>query len=468
MIELPNITLCCIDTVAPGEAVTAIQKSLKHIKPARVILFTDIDLYIDGIEVIKIDHIYSKKQYSEWMMKEFGKQDIQTSHVLVIQADGYVLDGDMWTDEFLEYSYGGAVWPETDGYSVGNGGFSLRSWHLQKVMAEDDFIIGINPEDVGVARIYRDYLEKKHGIKFMPEKLAHQFSYELFEPMDRTFGFHGKFHPPYAEPIVIKRTAALGDVISVEPVLEYFYKKGHPVYLDTLPGFYQMFGQHWFPVGNYANFDKTVIKHRVINLDLAYEAVPAQLHLKSYFEMAGVKDYTLRNPRLKYLIDDRNRLFKKYVVIHIDNRETTHRNVHGVNWRRIRTYLEDKGYTVIQIGKGRFDEAGHYFNTVNEVMMMWLISGADFFIGVDSGPSHIAVALGRKCILFFGSVNPAYIHPDLSKIIVLQSLCPVYKQNCWHFQPGTRGIDCEVNIQEPPCTVNDTNSVLNAIDKYLQ
>lgn len=470
MINLPQVTMVIIDTVNYGQAVNAIQKSLKEITPAKTLLFTDIEMdptFIgSNVDIIKIRHIYNKSDYSKFMMKELGKYKIDTSHILVIQNDGWVTDGEMWTDEFLEYSYIGAVWPETDGYSVGNGGFSLRSWRLHQILAEDETILGINPEDVGIARIYRNYLEQKYEIKFAPEKLAHQFSYELHEPMGRHFGFHGKFHPPYVEPICIKRTAALGDVIQVEPVLEYFHNLGHPVYLDTLPGFYQLFGMHHYPVKNYAKFDKEVIKHRVIDLDLSYETKPQQLHLKSYFEMAGITDYKLRNPKLNY--PAQSMFLSKYIVLHIDNRETTHRNIFGVQWTLVADHIKTLGYTLIQIGKNDHEKVGIEFNCITEAMMVWLIGHCGLFIGVDSGPAAIAVATGRKSVLFFGSVNPAYIHADLTNVEVLQSKCPVDLQNCWHFEPGTRGQDCVVNDVEPPCCVHTTTKTIQAIDKMLK
>lgn len=466
-ISLPSVTMIVVDTLNYGEAVSAIQKSLKQITPARTIWFTDIETEVPGVEIIQIPHIYSKKEYSDWMMKELGNQPITTTHILVIQADGYVLDGSCWEDEFMKYDYVGAPWLEQDGYNVGNGGMSLRSFHLHKALADDPIIKGIQPEDVGICRIYRDYLVQKYNITFAPDDLAHRFSYELHEPKQPTFGFHGKFHPPYVEPICIKRTGALGDVVQVEPILEYFHSKGHPVYLDTLPQYYHLFSNHYFKVGNYARFDKTVIKHRIINLDLAYEVNPQQLHLKTYFEMAGIKDYALRNPKLNYPIGPHNKMFKKYVVVHIDDRDTPYRNVFGVKWKHVEVWLEAKGYTVIQIGAANGAKIGHHFNTVNELVMNWLIAGCDFFIGVDSGPAQVAVALDKKCLLFFGSVNPEFIHYDRSKIKIMHTPCPIDKEWCWHSEPGTKGVDCEADRQEPPCCVHDTERVLETLNELI-
>src|SRR6185295_5679614 len=114
-------------------------------------------------------------------------------------------------------------------------------------------------------------------------------------------------------------------------------------------------------------------------------------------------------------------------------------------------YLNSLGYLVIQIGRNSKMKVGIQFNTINEAHMMWLIASADAFLGIDSGPSHIAVALGIKCILTFGSVNPEFIHPDLINIIVLQSACPIKEDHCWHREPGTTGRVCPVDISRPPC-----------------
>lgn len=468
MISLPNVTLVCVDTKNYGQAINAIQKTLRQITTARTIFFTDILLDMPEFETIQIPHLYNKSAYSKWMIKELGNQHITTSHILVIQHDGFVLDASCWTDEYLNYDYIGAPWLESDGFNVGNGGFSLRSTRLHENLAHDDQIQGLQPEDSAICRIYRDYLEQNYQIKFAPEELAHKFSYELHEPKDSTFGFHGPFHKPYVEPIVIKRSGAMGDVIGVEPVLKYFYSKDHPVYLDTLPQFMMLFDGHYFPVGNYARFDKNVIKHKYIDLDLAYEVMPAQLHLKSYYQVAGILDGPLENPALSFNINNESRIFaQKYVVLHIDSRETAHRNVHRVNWQRVADYLTDKGYYVIQIGVGQSPDVGIRFNTPNPHYLKWLIAGAEFFIGVDSGPSHIAVALRIRSILFFGSVNPAFIHPDLSYIVPMQSPCPANTPNCWHLTPSTHGQDCTVDPTEPPCTIHTTASVLEAINRMV-
>ncbi len=80
---------------------------------------------------------------------------------------------------------------------------------------------------------------------------------------------------------MIRRQAALGDLVQLEPVLEFFHLNGFRVVLDTLPQFYGLFAFHRFPIEDYAKFNKKV-RHRVIDLNMGYETIPQQLHLKSY------------------------------------------------------------------------------------------------------------------------------------------------------------------------------------------
>lgn len=469
MRELPDVTVIIADTKNYSQAIYAIKKTQEQIKPAKFIWFTDRpDLKVDGVEVVNIDPFTSKRDYSEFIIKKIDVY-FETSHCLVIQHDGYVLNGQMWEDSWLQYDYIGAPWlyPDPD-RNVGNGGFSLRSKKLQNALANDSEIEIVEPEDEIIGRLYRRLLEKRYGIKFAPEVIAHWFSFELHEPYMATFGFHGYFHPPFRPIVVINRTGAMGDVIQVEPVLEYYHKKGCRVVLKTLPQFYSLFASHYFPVESFDTLNKA-LPYKYIDLDMAYEVKPKQLHLKSYYEMCGITDGELRNPKLNFVATPEIKIFKqKYVVIHIDKRPQQGRNVMGIEWFSVANYLQSKGLLVIQIGKNEADviPGAIKMNTIAEPMLAYVISGCDLFIGVDSGPSHIAVATGRKCILFFGNVNPYFIHADFKD----GDISPIYNnkcdmQFCWHETIGTTGVDCYIDKEKPPCAKFDTDDLIDQL-KY--
>jgi hypothetical protein len=471
MKSLPNVTIAIVDCKHHQESIEAILKSLQHVSPHSVLFFTDKhphefksseDPNYEKITFCLMERpIRSKQAYSEFIVKELWRE-ITTTHVLVIQHDGYVLDGNAWTDEFMEYDYIGAPWEYYDGRDVGNGGFSLRSYRLMHVLGTDDEIFITHPEDEITGRLYRHYLEKTHNIKFAPEPLAEKFAFELRMPTQSTFGFHGPFWQPFHPRVVLKRSGAMGDVIMMEPLMEYFYNKGYFVLLDVPGDIYMLFDKHHFPVFHASQISEPNIRH--IDLDMAYENNPKQLALKSYFEAAGVTDYELRNSRLNYPVTEKSRLFDHYVVMHVDDTDMEHRNVHGVDWDTIADTLIGNGYTVITIGNGT-RKYGTFMRCLTKSMMMYVIAGADFFIGVDSGPSQAAVALGVKAFICFGSVKPEYRYHDLSNITVIQNKCPFEKDGCYHEVIGVRGQDCVVDEKQPPCITHSTENIIACLTR---
>lgn len=477
MIHLPNLTMLCIDCAYHGAAVSAIKKSLQQIKPAKTVFITDIDLKIDGVETVLIPKIKSKEEYSSFCIKELYKY-FDTDYALLIQHDGYVINGDVWDDKWLQYDFIAAPWLYPDPErNVGNGAASLRSKKLQTILGTDPFIEIIEPEDEIIGRLYRRYLEQKHGIIFAPEEEADKFAFELRTPKQKTFAFHGRFHEPYRDMVIIRREGAMGDVIQTEAVLEYFHNKGYRVVLETLPQFEALFQRHYFPVLFPHQIDPRVLATaKRYNLDMTYESDPKKLHLQAYFEFCGIKDYKLRNPKLSlgFEINDQIRMFKKYAILHIDKRAQPHRNISNVDWYRIVQHLNEKRYTVIQLGKGEHltVKGAIEMNTVNENLLAYVCAGASLMIGIDSGISHICAGFGVPMVLFFGSVNPEYIHANLENIIPIhrheEKVCET--PYCWSNVIGCEGQGCTVDKEYPPCTdfTNGyTQKTIDAINKLI-
>jgi len=279
MLKLKNVSLVIIDCRNYAQALHSLQKAMSKVEFDNILFLTDIDIPSSDsrIEIVKIPTIKSKDEYSRFVIKNLGPY-IKTDHFLLIQWDAEILFTDAWTDEFYDYDYIGAPWTfETDGLSIGCGGFSWRSKRLHDILSEDELIMGTPPEDVTICRIYRRYLEDKYDLKWPTEGLADKFAYELKEPSNPTFGKHSFFHKPYHETVVIQRKAALGDIVALEPILHHFYKKGYRIVLDTLPQFFNLFLQHYFKVHHPDEIDGRLLrKARVISLDMAYERTPTR------------------------------------------------------------------------------------------------------------------------------------------------------------------------------------------------
>jgi hypothetical protein len=465
-LQLKDVTCIAVDCYNYGKAIHALQKSMEQVDFGAVKFLTDINIKVEGIEVVEIPRIDSKEEYSEFIVKGLYPH-FETSHVLVIQHDGYVLDASAWTDEFLKYDYIGAPWLYVDGRNVGNGGFSLRSRRLQDVLRDYCFDV-THPEDEIIGRLYRKFLEQRYAMFFAPQELAEQFAFELRQPNQKTFGFHGNFHKPYKPYVVLKRSGALGDCVLMEPVVRWYCEQRWNVVLDIPASFWDLFVNYEYGVLHISHLDKGRIKpEKEINLDMAYEVYQDRPFLQCYFDMCGITDYKLTKPQLWPFTKPENRLFRSYAVLHIDERDTVERNTSGVNWELIKKVLQNKGIDLIQIGVGKHDEYGLWVNTQSVGMMAYVIAGASLFIGVDSGPSHLAIAKNVPAVLLFGSTDADKIHVDTSDVYVVQGDCD--KKGCWHVKGGTAGQKCLYigTENEYQCTRHKTAEVLDAIDKIL-
>lgn len=213
------ISITCIDTLHYTPTITALKKTLETIgdKISRVYWFSDID-FPDTIDVpvtwVKVEPIkVYNEDYSHITLKMCPEICVE-EYNLIIHPDGFAVNRDAWTDEFLEYDYIGASW--NDG-TVGNGGFCLRSRKLydaflsmniknsskdyQEYMNDSFFYVITEsgekfiPEDNIICKVHREKLEKEYDIKFAPLYVANRFSIEHnYSSMwlGKSLGFHGK------------------------------------------------------------------------------------------------------------------------------------------------------------------------------------------------------------------------------------------------------------------------------------
>ena len=144
---------------------------------------------------------------------------VDTDYVLTIQSDGFVINPNYWSCDFLNYDYIGAPWPwREQGFvtpfgehiSVGNGGFSLRSKKLLEVPLKREI-----PFDCTTGNFYKHFnannfaedgnicVHNRHmfieeGCKFPSVEVAARFSYETPVPENQgltPFGFHFNLPP---------------------------------------------------------------------------------------------------------------------------------------------------------------------------------------------------------------------------------------------------------------------------------
>ena len=193
---LPQVTLVAVTSVNVRATVKALEKSMEQVRFGAVRICThQVPSHLPaGIEWVRTAPLQSSQAYSDFILHHLA-DNVHTSHCLLVQWDGHVINGDRWRPEFLSYDYVGARWPHfSDGHDVGNGGFSLRSLALLEACREPSFRPS-HPEDVAIGRHNRIWLEAR-GIKFAPPALADAFSAERAGDSGQSFGYHGVWHMP--------------------------------------------------------------------------------------------------------------------------------------------------------------------------------------------------------------------------------------------------------------------------------
>ena len=199
-IRLKNVTMVALDFRTEGDHVERAAKALEYSK--RCIEFGAVKIISNrrptnlpaGVQHVQVDVPNSLDAYNRFVFGQLADH-VETSHCLLIQPDGFVINPSAWDNDFLSYDFVGA--PNTRD-AVLNGGFSLRSRKLLNLCKElKDEPYGV--EDEAICVRFRSWLEAK-GVQFAPADLALKFSVETYTKLAgvapcQSFGFHGLYYP---------------------------------------------------------------------------------------------------------------------------------------------------------------------------------------------------------------------------------------------------------------------------------
>jgi hypothetical protein len=195
MLRLPGVTLALRDALCPELARLALLDTLALIKPDQTLIFSPVNLNVPGTW-IKTKPWASHREHCKFFWHTFPYY-IKTPMVLSIEWDGFVLDPDQWSEEFMQFDYIGAPWWYDDGLNVGNGS-GLRSKGLMDFLERHEDVFPVREkEDELLSRIYRPTLEQ-HGFRWPTEQVASKFSFECTRPSvdSKHFMFHDSFNFP--------------------------------------------------------------------------------------------------------------------------------------------------------------------------------------------------------------------------------------------------------------------------------
>lgn len=193
-LQLENVTLIAVTSVNIVQTIKALKYSIKKIDFGEVTLVTHKRpiLLPSNISFQSIDRITNINMFNYAMVYDLHRY-VHTDYAILIHADGFIVNPNMWTDEFFKYDYIGAPWPIPDEndkisyrdeygdlYRVGNS-VSLRSKKLMELPTILDMkweaFHGWYNEDGFICVNKRKEFEK-YGCRYAAPDLAARFSQE--------------------------------------------------------------------------------------------------------------------------------------------------------------------------------------------------------------------------------------------------------------------------------------------------
>lgn len=183
-LPLQQVTLVAVETQVPVLAAEALLRSMALVDFARVLLFSHDWVpprVIRGLEVVDIPPLPLPSDRSYFLLRQLPAHIRSTSHVLLVNWDGFVTNPEAWGPEFLTFDH------------IGSGSFSLRSRHLLTAGANPRWP-DWHPDEEMLTRVHREELERERGVHFAPDDIAQRFALGNDTRRAPSFGFNGAQH----------------------------------------------------------------------------------------------------------------------------------------------------------------------------------------------------------------------------------------------------------------------------------
>jgi len=205
---LKNVTLVAVATTEVEETIKAIEYSVKDLKFEKVLFFSHYNPCPDNrvYDFVQVNPFSDVGDWGRFIVFDLH-QYIETDYIILIHSDGFIVNPQCWTNQFLEYDYIGAPWPlPKDSFSyrdsfgniirMGNS-VSLRSRRMLALPSELNLDWrsadhGFFHED-GFLCVQNRHVLQQHGMKFAPLSVACHFSREKTLPENKDiepFAFH--------------------------------------------------------------------------------------------------------------------------------------------------------------------------------------------------------------------------------------------------------------------------------------
>ncbi|CAB4133213.1 RfaF ADP-heptose,LPS heptosyltransferase [uncultured Caudovirales phage] len=282
--------------------------------------------------------------------------------------------------------------------------------------------------------------------------------------------------------ILVRRRAALGDTIMSTGIVRELKKK-YNCEIDVATEFLEVYNNnpHIKNLYHASAMPDPSAYDLYINLDDAYEYNPINNYLDSYFYRAfGTPDVDNKSVELfpnKFDMDIVNSFCQdneldKYIVIHIRQWYWELKNMSWDTWYSVFSGLfeERVDFKIVCVGSITDGTVDHPLfvdarEKLNVQQQKLLMDNASCFVGIDSGPYHIAAASTTPIVSLHTHLLPERIVPTWKKVTPILSNVDCTGCNDKQQRP-VREVICKYG--DFRCSNNfDANEIVNAILENL-
>lgn len=271
-------------------------------------------------------------------------------------------------------------------------------------------------------------------------------------------------------PVIVRRSAALGDVVAATIVADRLDEMGFNVVFQSF-SFYHAALRYHPRILEYQD----IVQECHVNLDNAYEQHPRK-HVLSFHEIfiqtanqqlecQGIQiPMNLKPPRLYVLPQYRNEVLsilnpypKPWIMVNPRSIHWTHRTVQPHIWNQAARMMNG---TKFWIGLDPCPSGIVDLQVRHVDRLVHFISCADMVVTVDSGPAHIAAALQIPLVVMNQSINPEL---TVGNQVNMTSVSPpgLHCTNCQH-------IRCPINGDYPPCQNINPDYIAYVVNSKLK
>jgi len=253
--------------------------------------------------------------------------------------------------------------------------------------------------------------------------------------------------PTDIKKIAVKRTIGMGDVVLAEPAIRALKKKYPNAAIDFFvgesrgstdiaklfackPTVISMTGLGEAPVIQDYLYDQKGYELR-FDLDLAYESRRNTRYIDAYLDVIGFKEEVVerdgqlvvehpvpeaeRIPQLTWDNPTPRLIANKYVTVTLEGSGWPGKEWDVEKWKVLLLKIQMMGYQLVFTSPQRVPP-GIENSIVNEKVdfdtMLNFLYYADFHIGADNGPMHIASAFGKPCFILGGAALTRFTTPN--------------------------------------------------------